>query len=127
MSIETWKKEFYPTDPIKRMREKDAILHSIRKWEGLTKENLERHDVYIHNAHLDDDYGYSFEICSNTCSLCVKYLTRHLTLINCYKCPLYKKLGFSCGRGKITDGWNKWVFDNNPDLMIKNLKSLLVD
>lgn len=127
MSIKTWKKEFYPTKPNKRMSKKDAILHSIKKWEGLTKENIEKHGLEVWFGDLLDDDFNEFEINEYSCSLCVKYLTRHFTLINCYKCPLYKKLGFSCGHGKITDGWIKWEFDNNPDLMIKNLKSLLVD
>lgn len=132
MSIKTWKKEFYPKKPSRRMSNVDAIKHSIRKWEGLTEGNLKKHEVYLsyHNDYLDDDDDNVFEISSDTCSLCVKYADKS-SFNMCENCPLYMKLGRSCGSSEDTnkdnDGWLKWVDEGNPDLMIKNLKSLLDD
>lgn len=39
MSLETWKEEFYPI-PADEVPESQALAHSLRKWEGLRKENL---------------------------------------------------------------------------------------
>ena len=125
MSIKTWKAEFYPTKPTKRMSKKDAILHSLRKWEGLTKENLDKHGLDIICGNLYDENDDEFEINSDTCSLCVKYWHGE---DECATCPLFKKLRFDCGDGRLgKDGFRKWIVYKNPDLMIKNLKSLLVD
>lgn len=123
MTIKTWMKEFYPKKPSKRMSRIDAIKHSIRKWEGLTEGNLKKHDVYSSycNDCLEDDKS-DFVISMDTCSLCIKYFDD-----DCEKCPLYIKLGHSCGSACKTDGWCVWAAKANPDLMIKNLKSLLVD
>ena len=44
MSIESWKAEFYPT-PADEASKDQAIAHSLRKWEGLRKENLDRHEL----------------------------------------------------------------------------------
>lgn len=45
MSLITWKAKFYPEPANARMSKRDALLHSLRKWEGLTKENLKKHDA----------------------------------------------------------------------------------
>lgn len=45
MSIKTWKEEFYPVKPRKSMTTKEAIEHSLRKWEGLRKSNLKKHGL----------------------------------------------------------------------------------
>jgi hypothetical protein len=37
MSLESWKAEFYPI-PADEVKKKDALAHSLRKWEGLRKE-----------------------------------------------------------------------------------------
>lgn len=39
MSLKTWKLEFYPVEASTVSKE-DALDHSLRKWEGLTEENL---------------------------------------------------------------------------------------
>lgn len=124
MSIKTWKKEFYPVSATSRMSKKAAIEHSIKKWEGLLPENLKRHEVAIDvcgNVHDDE---ISFEICDQSCALCQKYFGEC-----CVKCPLYEKLGFECGRGTIKDGdgWKSYMEEGDPELMLKNLRSLLID
>lgn len=43
MSLKTWKKEFYI--PVSKVSKKNALQHSLTKWIGLRKENLEKHGV----------------------------------------------------------------------------------
>lgn len=124
MSIETWKKEFYPVSATSRMSKKAAIEHSIKKWEGLLPENLKKHEVVINQYGDIHDDEINFEICDGSCALCQKYWAEY-----CAKCPLYKKLGFECGKGEIEDGdgWTYYMDEGSPELMLKNLRSLLVD
>ena len=122
MSIETWKKEFYPRSAASRMSKKSAIEHSIKKWEGLLSENLKKHEVVIDVCGDVHDDEISFEISDQSCALCQKYMHKC-----CVKCPLYEKLGFECGKGKIEagDGWVSYMEEGSPELMLKNLRSLL--
>ena len=68
MSLKTWKKEFYPISA-SRVR-KDAIAaieHSLRKWRGLTKDQMKRHGVgvsnylYLRNLSELHDPAYGIE------------------------------------------------------------------
>lgn len=122
MSIETWKKEFYPVSATSRMSKKAAIEHSIKKWEGLLPENLKKHNVVISRYGVIYDGKINFEISDQSCALCQKYFGEC-----CIKCPLYEKLGFECGKGKIEagDGWVSYMEEGDPELMLKNLRSLL--
>lgn len=124
MSIKTWKKEFYPKSAASRMSKKAAIEHSIKKWEGLLPENLKKHEVVIDVCGNIHDDEIKFEISDQSCALCQKYWVEC-----CIKCPLYKKLGFVCGKGKIEagDGWVYYMEEGDPELMLKNLRSLLVN
>ena len=47
MSIETWEQEFYAVEVSVVGNDTDVVLlkHSIKKWEGLQTENLERHGL----------------------------------------------------------------------------------
>ncbi len=49
MSLATWKAEFYPFTAEKCAAEfpEEALDHSIRKWEGLSPENLKKHGVLL--------------------------------------------------------------------------------
>lgn len=124
MSIETWKKEFYPVSATSRMSKKAAIEHSIKKWEGLLPENLKKHGVVLDRCGDIHDDVINFEISDQSCALCQKYMHEC-----CAKCPLHEKLGFECGKGKIEtgDGWISYMEEGDPELMLKNLRSLLVN
>lgn len=120
MSIESWKQEFYPVEADSEMSEQEAILHSIKKWEGLTEENLNKHAVCVNYfKDLHDEFGGAFDIDSSTCALCAKFLSN-----DCQDCPLYKKQGFICGEGDETDGYLAWARDADPSIMLENLRSL---
>ena len=82
MTLKTWKAEFYQKYPTEEMDERDAIVHSLQKWIGLTEENLSRHGLekgwgqqYI--CEVDGKRGWRdgsrMIIGAGSCALCVKY------------------------------------------------------
>lgn len=112
MTIATWKEEFYPVEADRTLR-KDALPHSIRKWEGLRPENLAKHNLFIPKAgktgciaeegyddtkspYTGDNPKHSLRMHSGNCALChhYEYLSPyHSTLDKCHNCPLYKARG----------------------------------
>ncbi len=83
MSLVTWKAEFYPviaqSCPIE-----DAVAHSIRKWEWLRKENLEKHVLCKTFGDIIDQEGSYLAIDSSSCALCRHYDASDY----CEECPL---------------------------------------
>jgi len=140
MSIKTWKEEFYPVKPRKSMTTKEAIEHSLRKWEGLRKSNLNKHGLirgFWGDAILEG--GDEFErmtIGSDSCALCKKFYSsseieadeddgNFIVVDKCSKCPLAHVLGEPCdGRGDQSV-YGKWVDSGNPVPMIAALKKAL--
>lgn len=100
MSLDSWKKEFYPTpaqdncgDPL------TAAKHSLKKWEGLTYDNLSAHDVGKDGYYIvgDDD---SLVIEEATCALCLwqDSLDAEINFKSwCSGCPLVELAGAMCG------------------------------
>jgi hypothetical protein len=148
MSKESWLEEFYPisAEEMLTANGRDAssveiIAHSLRKWKGLTKENLAKHGIDNSVYHrvlceVDEDiYNYKpfLDIDADSCSLCQKFINS-LGDVNCIECPLYKSLGNKpCYNGPFApyvlydlmgdpqpmiDALQKCVFDE-----IKRLKS----
>jgi len=90
MSLTTWKQEFYTTPATTPQDKLSAIEHSLKKWRGLTKENLERHQVAKNNKFIFDikDKTDALLIAGSSCALCCLYY-----LDGCEGCPLYRSLG----------------------------------
>lgn len=109
MSLDTWKAEFYPV-PADSVPESDTLSHSLRKWEGLRKENLEKHG-------LQADVG-GFHIDSSTCALCQHYLKSGW----CYPCPISTMGGYSVN---CDDEYRIWVFEKDPEPMITRIKNAI--
>lgn len=108
MSYRTWKKEFYPKDAATKMSTRDAIEHSLRKWTGLLKENLEKHNMTLDGRDLvEKRTGLNMlTIDSGTCVLCHQFI---MVDHDCYNCPLYQSLGHKCDAtgapyGKLFNG-----------------------
>ena len=122
MSIQTWLDEFMPKKPTKRMTKRQAVEHSLRKWEGLTKKNLKKHGVSVGWKKIRDDEWNEFGINDESCALCIKYRKNE----NCGKCPLAQTLG-----GKSCDDFDMpyavWALGDcvNPLPMIKALRKTL--
>lgn len=132
MSVKTWKKEFYPKKPNKKLTWIEATEHSLRKWEGALKENLKKHNV-VYDGHcivnateLEDGSHYwervNFEFNSMTCALCIKSTNAFDGHVDCFECPIYKINGTACD--DEDDGIYTMSADN-PKPMIKLLKNTL--
>lgn len=125
MSLETWKAEFYPI-PADKVKKKDTLEHSLRKWEGLRKENLEKHGVKLSGPMLTglDGLGYML-IASESCALCVMAEKEAIGEMRppranasyCGKCPLYQLDKTSCD---FMEGnpYNALTRAGNPEPMI---------
>ncbi len=101
MSLESWRKEFYPV-PAKSTMRMDVIgiiKHSFHKWIGLSPKNLKRHGLERYEDGISDDME-SFSTGNESCSLCKKYLdvTWPIGQIDCSKCPITKMRGYSCSK-----------------------------
>lgn len=104
MSMKTWKEKFYPVEA--EVAAKDGVLaavdHSIKKWEGLTQENLKAHGVrqQLHvittlgNPMANIKSPNNFSVNGRTCALCVLFATQGKW--ECDGCPLYEVRGAKC-------------------------------
>lgn len=95
MSIKTWKAEFYPITA-NRASKADAAEHSLRKWTGLLKKNLKKHNLENSWGMLVEEGKAScFPIDTTTCALCRRFYNfdefdeKH----ECGDCPLFKVRG----------------------------------
>jgi hypothetical protein len=128
MSLDTWKKEFYPVDAYD-VKEKDAIAHSLQKWIGLRAKNLLKHELWRDKREIC--YGDpicvsdSLDICSETCALCVQYYNE-LDGYSCNKCPLVKVLGRPCDQPKgVYSHFTMFMRAGDPEPMIRALRCAL--
>lgn len=126
MSLQTWKKEFYPHTASSRKALAKPITHALKKWRGLTDENLKRHNIkttYLGN--LRDDENNFFVINSNSCTLCKLYINLH-----CIGCPLYiTRKHYACHyptRNEDFSPYDSFTVLNNPQPMIKALELALI-
>lgn len=100
MSIETWKKEFYPEtaeEVAAKGNVKAALEHSLKKWEGLRVENLNKHDLskgtqsrmikFWPHPHGGGDLQM-FPVEGSNCALCQMYMYGEQGYANCDACPL---------------------------------------
>ena len=128
MSLETWKAEFYSQEAA-TVAEADALAHSLVKWRGLTKENLERHGVVQGKTSefyygLRAKNGMDFAFTGYTCALCVHFFEGNVGEHNpCSECALFHQTGISCD----DDGSNyvKWKLTGDPLPMIHALEATL--
>jgi len=131
MSINSWKKEFYPKNASKRMTKKEAIEHSLLKWTGLVLKNLKKHDLLVDlGGNLADNEGKDFEIYAGTCALCVKYYKDTDSYFSdestCGTCPLFQSLGHPCDQFDEGESpYHSWIRRADPKPMIKALKRTL--
>lgn len=141
MSIESWKREFYPT-PAANATNDDitAIEHSLKKWVGLSKSNLDKHNLrkvesiprivsaknddnndgdsnngFVIYFDEDEDGNDDLYVTGRSCALCQRY--SH----GCSHCPLYEaSKGINCS--DIGSPYDEWMETGNIKPMIKALK-----
>lgn len=89
MSLQSWKEEFYPVEAQYASPE-EAVAHSLRKWEGLRPENLQKHGLVQNGKHLEevDSEDEEYFISGDSCALC-----HHYAEDECNCCPLFKARG----------------------------------
>lgn len=125
MSIKSWKKEFYPITARQAAEQSRvrATEHSLRKWIGLRKSNLNRHELFVGDYESDiQDENESFPIRSISCALCEKFDQGK----NCTECPLFESRGgVRCDSPATNSPFTCWTLDNNPAPMIKALRKAL--
>jgi len=120
----SWIAEFYP-EPAEESdnSELQALTHSLQKWIGLRKENLEKHG-WKSRMHM-----MPIEVNSTTCALC----HRHCDIMGgtCKTCPLYIEREAKCYEAKMGDlisdnPYNIFLTDADPEPMI-NLIQICLD
>lgn len=62
MSVKTWRDEFMPINASAKMTRREAVLHSIRKWEGLSPKNLRKHEITVRGFKVLRDTVSDMEI-----------------------------------------------------------------
>lgn len=126
MSIKTWKDEFYPIEA-SEVEDDDVKLleHSIRKWEGLRQENLDKHGVVQKCAHsiIKDRDGDYFSIDTTTCTLCCHYYDDKT---DCKNCPLTQYLEKPCDCDNDSP-YCIWCDTGDPEPMLEALKETLCE
>lgn len=126
MSLETWKAEFYPV-PADKVKKRDAVAHSLRKWIGMREENLKKHGCYAHYSSVRSDDG-SFVVSGSSCSLCVLYFHSGKEK-PCRECPLAKSRGgVPCDEDDSPwSQWSSFSKGGNPEPMIAALEKTLAE
>lgn len=131
MSAKTWLKEFYPKSA-KWTTKKEAIQHSVKKWEGLQKSHLKRHKIYHSYGKIFDEILGSLviEIDAESCSLCFHYFKEGYEEDECSTCPLYQaRDNVSCADARDDEGdlppLDEMVDYDNPKPMLKWLRKAL--
>lgn len=133
MSLASWKKEFYQG----RLRDAArsplaAVEHSLRKWEGLRKVNLDAHGVVIEcsdvvNPDTDTRFGIDCDSCA-LCKMCTSTITSWRGSLSphtdCDKCPIVLATGEECDGGGSP--YDKWVDFDDPVPMIAALNAARV-
>jgi hypothetical protein len=117
MSLQTWKEEFYPI-PANETSPEESLKHSLKKWKGLTKENLQKHGLETNGQIIRGDDG-TMPIDSSTCSLCV-----HFSKHGCNECPLSIAREKPCDSG-LDSPYMQFYKGKNPLPMINLLKKCI--
>lgn len=132
MSLESWKKEFYPMEADVCPRDNETmLLHSLLKWVGARHENLREHDMDFVGRGMIMGSFEDFAFNAITCALCLEYLVEldqeeGEPDIACVGCPLRDLQGTPCCY--VTDQVDPYaVFleKGDPEPMIEALKQCL--
>ncbi len=122
--MNSWEEEFYPlTAEESCYTDLQAVDHSILKWRGLTKENLEKYGLVKEKDSLFITKPlFEMQIDGDNCALC----HRHSNNDSCGDCPLFEvRDGVMCTDtldSELTSPFNKWKVTGDPQPMIKWLE-----
>ncbi len=134
MSLQTWIDEFYPVAAETLPKDDKVLLeHALKKWRGLTPENLTKHDLVNMSGTLREQGRtlYGFKITSDTCSLCYWYCFSDVVggrEDGCHSCPLFKTRRNTCDSGYGADSpYGAFTYSDNPKPMIELIEQALKD
>lgn len=118
MSVASWKQEFYSVPAREAAATTEmALLHAYKKWQGFTRENLDKH-----NIKKDEELDKIYPSVSN-CALCVKFYKKY-----CAKCPLDEAWGNPCFMSHQNGApapYYTYIHTSNPYPMLRLLKRAL--
>jgi len=127
MSLESWKQLYYPitAEEAAKLSSREIIQHSLTKWIGLRKTNLDRHGVWKSVVCLltDGSDTPKLSITGSTCSLCARYYDPSADEpASCASCTLAQlgKSGTDCFKEYI-----HWRDTADPEPMIALLERAL--
>lgn len=125
MSLESWKKKYYPVEASKVSGALEATLHSLRKWMGLQRGDLAEHGIELDDLSRPvDENGQMFNVDATTCALCELFYDG-TAKEPCKKCPLaMARDGVSCDcrrAGEEMSPYMAWISNGNPQPMIEAL------
>jgi hypothetical protein len=131
MSLKEWKSMYYPVEASTITNEKDALIHSYKKWLGLRPHVLKKYNI-IHKLHSTALFYNStkeggFYIHDTSCALCQIYLYNDINT-TCIECPLYKIREERCYKlnGSIFNSpYHKFIDNDDPTDMINLLKNAI--
>lgn len=133
MSIETWKKEFYPVEAAE-IADTDAtvvelIAHSLKKWEGVRPGNIKKHGLKRAGYDSFHDGEEYFELDGDSCSLCAAFYgkqdisdeTDRCEDSDCSVCPIFLANGKTCA-----DAYQEFTIGSRrPTKMVNLLRKTL--
>lgn len=133
MSLNTWKKEYYPIRASKVTAEA-AIAHSLQKWRGLRPQILADHRLRLNvrpsqPVVVDDDGGETLTINGESCALCAVYMRENED--ECATCPLFALRNCSCDdvpdEDEVTacSPYDQFALSGDPEPMIELLEKAL--
>jgi hypothetical protein len=130
MSIETWKKEFYPVTADKCPKNKKAALrHAFKKWRGLLKKNLRRHGLIRQGSWIGSKHDLAITkyissgilvIDGDTCALCKMYEDDDCNKGKEY-CPLVNNSDWWWGGSGCERAWEQFVEWGRATPMLKRI------
>lgn len=102
MSTTTWLQEFYPISAKKladdpNSTDRDLVIHSLKKWTGLSPENLKIHNMFLNETVLKSPGGKTvIRVNYRSCALCLRHIDRKSKTGMCATCPIVRAHGFPC-------------------------------
>jgi hypothetical protein len=130
MTLKSWFDEFMPIPASKAHKtDLEAIEHSLKKWQGLTKANLKKHGLELtifNNICEIDNSNKKLVINCDSCALCLKHTRCHRTL-NC-SLQAVRENARACDEQTFSETispWHAWGRNGDPKPMIRLLKKAL--
>ena len=122
MSLDSWKKIYYPTPADSAEAQAAPAKHSLRKWEGLRLEVLQQHQIHKSRCSIGGDDGLML-MDDESCALCVRHFApKTKGDAYCDGCPLLEHLGRNCFQSDASP-FRQWGNGNDPEPMIAALKA----